>query len=73
MHTSDGQPDVGSPYINVLIIINIIASIAITQNTSPNIEENINGVVENAVIPSNAYLNNFQNDHLVSPATLSIF
>ena len=29
--------------------------------------------IENAVIPSNAYLNNFQKDHFVSPATLSTF
>ena len=37
------------------------------------IEENISGAVEKAVIPSNAYLNNFQKDHFVFPATLSIF
>lgn len=36
-------------------------------------DDNINGVVEKAVIPSSAYLNNFQNDHFVSPATLSTF
>ena len=46
---------------------------ATKQNINPTIDENINGVVENAVIPSIAYLNNFQNDHLVSPATLSTF
>ena len=73
IHTSDGQPEVGSPYINVLTIINIIAKNEITQNIIPNTDANIKGVVENAVIPSIAYLNNFQNDHFVSPATLSTF
>ena len=73
IHASDGQPGVGSPYTNVFTIINIIAKNAIIQNISPNIDDIISGVVENAVIPSKAYLNNFQNDHLVSPATLSIF
>ena len=32
-----------------------------------------NGNVEKAVIPSIEYMNNFQNDHFVFPATLSIF
>ena len=32
IHTSDGQPEVGSPYIRVLAIINIIAKNAIMQN-----------------------------------------
>ena len=73
IHASDGQPAVGSPYTNVFIIINTIAKNAITQNIIPNIDDNISGVVENAVIPSKAYLNNFQKDHFVSPATLSIF
>ena len=39
----------------------------------PIIEDITNGTVENAVIPSNAYLNNFQKDQCVSPATLSTF
>ena len=63
IHARDGQPAVGSPYTNVFTIINTIAKNAITQNIIPNIDDNINGVVENAVIPSKAYLNNFQNDH----------
>ena len=37
------------------------------------IEEIISGVVEKAVIPSKAYLVNFQKDHFVSPATLLTF
>ena len=73
MHAIDGHPGVGSPYTRVFTIINIIAINATIQNIKPIIDENINGVVENAVIPSNAYLNNFQKDHLVSPATLSTF
>ena len=73
IHAIDGHPAVGSPYTNVFTIIKIIAINATKQNINPTIDENINGVVENAVIPSIAYLNNFQNDHLVSPATLSTF
>ena len=53
-------------------IIKIVKN-ATTQNINPNTEDNINGTVENAVIPSKAYLNSFQNDHFVSPATLSTF
>ena len=50
IHASDGQPGVGSPYTNVFIIINIIARKAIMQNIIPIIDDNINGVVEKAVI-----------------------
>ena len=53
--------------------MNIIATNATIQNIKPINDDSINGVVENAVIPSNAYLNSFQNDHLVYPATLSTF
>ena len=73
MQTSDGQPDVGSLKINVLTIINIIIKNAKKQKNIPSIDEIISGVVENAVIPSKAYLVNFQKDHFVSPATLWIF
>ena len=41
------------------------------QNMIPAIELIANGAVENATIPSSAYMNNFQKDHFVSPATLS--
>ena len=73
IHIVDGQPGVGSPNASVLTIINIIAINATKQKIKPNKDDNINGVVENAVIPSKAYLNNFQNDYFVSPATLSTF
>ena len=45
----------------------------IRQKRKPAIEATPNGAVEKATIPSMAYKNNFQNDHLVSPAILSIF
>ena len=70
IHTSDGHPDVGSLYIYVFTIINIIIKFAIIQISIPKNEENISGAVENAVIPSKAYFVNFQKDHFVSPATL---
>ena len=73
IHTIEGQPEVGSPYTKVFIIMTNINTKATKQNSKPITEDMINGVVENAVIPSIAYLNNFQNDHLVSPATLSTF
>ena len=73
MQTIEGHPLVGSPYVNVLATINIIIINDTKQNNKPNTDEKISGVVEKAVIPSNAYLNNFQKDHLVSPATLSTF
>ena len=60
MHTIEGQPLVGSPNTNVRTIIRIISKNATKQNNNPIIEENISGAVEKAVIPSNAYLNNFQ-------------
>ena len=41
MHASDGQPDVGSPYTNVFIIIKIIVTNAIKQNNIPNNDEKI--------------------------------
>ena len=52
-------------------MIKIIAKKATTQKKIPINAEITNGVVENAKIPSKAYLNNFQKFHLVSPATLS--
>ena len=70
IHASDGQPPTGSPHTNVLTTINIIAINAIKQKIIPIIADITNGVVENAKIPSNAYLNNCQKFHFVSPATL---
>lgn len=54
IHTNDGQPDVGSPIIRVLIMITNIRIKDIRQNIIPIIELIANGVVENAVIPSRA-------------------
>ena len=73
MHTRLGQPEVGSPYTRVLIIIKTIIIKAIKQNKIPIKAAIANGVVEKAIIPSIAYLNKRQNDHLVVPATHSIF
>ena len=73
IHTRLGHPDVGSPYTRVLTIIKMIKINDITQKRIPTNEAIASGVVEKATIPSIAYWNNFQNDHLVSPATLSMF
>ena len=43
------------------------------QTTTPISDTIVSGTVENAMIPSNAYRNNFQNDHFVSPAARSTF
>ena len=45
----------------------------IKQNIIPITALIVKGIVVNETIPSIAYKNNFQNDHLVSPATLSTF
>ena len=73
IQTKDGQPDVGSPKIRVLIIIMIIIKNAIKQKRTPKTDDKTNGTVEKAVIPSKEYLKSFQNDHFVSPATLFTF
>ena len=73
MHTRLGQPEVGSPKIKVLMIIKIIMINDIKQNRKPAIEAIAKGAVVKATIPSMAYKNNFQNYHLVSPATLLTF
>ena len=52
IHIIDGQPLVGSPYISVLTIINIIPTIAIKNSTIPEILAITSGAVENATIPS---------------------
>mgnify|MGYP004536399991 CR=1 FL=1 len=51
----------------------IIATKAIKHIKIPNTAAIDKGAVVNATIPSIAYLNNFQKDHFVSPATLSTF
>ena len=73
MHTVEGQPLTGSPKINVLITIIKIIINAIIENIEPKMEAICKGPTLKAVIPSKEYLNNFQKDHLVSPATLSTF
>ena len=70
MQTKEGQPLVGSPYISVFPIIISINKKDTKQKIIPRTDAKISGVVEKAVIPSIAYLNNFQKDHFVSPATL---
>ena len=44
-----------------------------TQKKIPIIDEIAKGAVEKATIPSIEYKNSFQKDHLVSPATRSVF
>ena len=57
------------PFI-IIIINNIIEE---TKDKVLNIIEIISGKLENATIPSIAYINSLKKLHLVSPATLSIF
>ena len=52
IHTKLGHPATGSPYISVLIIINIIIINDIKQNVMPITADNTRGVVEKAAIPS---------------------
>ena len=73
IHTSEGQPDTGSPKISLRTIINMIIIKAITQNNTPTNEAIKSGAVENAVIPSREYTNSFQKFHLVSPLARSTF
>ena len=68
MHTSDGQPDVGSPNTIVRTIVKIISTNARKQNSSPSTETNASGAVEDASIPSREYRNSFQKFHLEAPA-----
>ena len=71
IQASDGHPPTGSPNANVFTIITIIAIKAIRQKISPIIAAITSGVVENANIPSKAYLNSFQKLNLDVPAALS--
>ena len=66
-----GQPLTGSPNASVFTIIIRIATKEIRQSIIPTIAEITNGVVENANIPSKAYLNSFQKLNFDFPATLS--
>lgn len=54
IHTKLGHPEVGSPNISVLIMINNISRKAIRQKIIPAIELIARGAVENAMMPSNA-------------------
>ena len=73
MQANDGHPPTGSPNTIVFITMTQIMINAARQETSPNIDAMANGAVEKAIIPWSEYLNSFQNDHLVSPATRSTF
>ena len=73
MQASDGQPPTGSPQIKVLITITPTMRNDTAQKAKPKNEASESGAVENAMIPCSAYLNSFQNDHFVSPATLGTF
>ena len=52
IHTKDGQPEVGSPKINVLIMIKTINKNAMTHIKMPKKEASANGAVEKPIIPS---------------------
>ena len=73
IHASDGHPEVGSPNTSVLTIITIIKINATIQNKIPRNADTASGNVENPIIPSILYSNNFQKDHFVSPAILLTF
>lgn len=72
----DGQPDTGSPKINIFIIITIIIIKSSKQKSNPIIVDNTNGNVLNPTIPFITYLNNFKIDvcqsTLISYLILSI-
>lgn len=69
----DGQPLTGSPNNSVRTTITKIITKAMNENRIPKTEAICRGSTLKAVIPSSEYLNNFQNDHFVSPATRSTF
>ena len=71
IHTVDAQPATGSPNISLRITIKMIAKKSITVIKIPNHDAIFNGTFEKLIIPSIAYLNNFQKLHLVSPAMRS--
>jgi len=62
-----------SDHVKIVVMENETPGTCIIELPDEIIDASASGAVENAVIPSRAYLNNFQNDHFVSPATLSIF
>ena len=66
-----GQPLTGSPNTRVFITITRITIKEIKQSIIPTIAEITNGVVENANIPSKAYLKSFQKLNFDFPAILS--
>ena len=69
----DGHPATGSPKQMVLTRINNKNRNAIIHTPTPSMETMARGAVENPMIPSKLYLNNFQKDHFVSPAFLYTF
>ena len=73
IHTIEAQPCTGSPYSNFLAMIKIRNANATKSIKIPTNDANAKGFVENPIMPSIEYLNSFQKDHFVVPATLSIF
>lgn len=73
IQTKLGHPATLSPNKAALTTINITPAKEKKQHNIPKTDAIDNGVVENAAIPSNEYINNFQKLHFVSPATLSTF
>ena len=71
MQIVEGHPLTGSPNNNVFAIMTIMAIKATKHIMIPKIVAIERGRVVNATIPSIAYLNNFQQAHLLSPAILS--
>ena len=69
----EAQPATGSPKHSRLTITITIIIKAINVIPIPAHEAILSGASEKLMIPSIAYLNNFQKFHFVSPATRSTF
>ena len=69
----EGHPGTGLLYNIFFIIIKRINIKDIRENKTPKNVEIDNGIVEKLTIASMEYLNNPQNDQLVSPIALSTF
>ena len=72
-HIVDAHPATGSPKHTLLIIMISIIINAINVIPIPLHDAILRGTSEKLIIPSIAYLNNFQKFHFVSPATRSTF
>ena len=69
----EAQPATGSPNISRRIMMTASAKNEKNVIVVPNQDAMLKGTCEKLMIPSIAYLNNFQKFHFVSPATLSTF